>query len=646
MKTNFKKRLPALLMTLVLSLSTASPVLASGAPPSGSLETATAGDAIEALYSLDGEPLMVEDLYVDEASFTCKQDAEAWADAYRILPDGLEMEDALTQEDLAAVLYQYAQHHDMNVSEGSASAYGGWELSDAENEPAANWAVSKGILPQNGEDGFDADQRVTPEELTSALENYRQADLQPVGVLSEGLTLLYPSEDRMTISPLCDFYVIGDIDESVAVPNDAQLSVRLTNASGELVRAISTNTKDNQDGMYVDYPELNVTGSREAFRASMMPDLVYDPNRPESFQDTWIKAYYNDRHYTSVVYGGSYRQDVNPVDQFGRTLAPLPEGDYDLSVTLRDGQKTLAALSAQITIGVISKKAITRFSPDSYLDEVKQYCAENGIVIFSDPYAGNWNTQSFMPSWGMDYTGEIAKRWLLVDREGYIGGLTYFFDYNISKTSISYRVELGQMAYDRVLNNWDSIGYCYYDIGEPVIRQQGKVYKGTLVHRSLHTMGAAVFTRADCSPVETKDNFISPSILKEATSVFNLNQTVPVNVGDTLSLNGICKVLQPENVTYLPETESFEMDNRVAGIRYTLYDAAGQYIKTIDKKIPGLQREFDNGYVSTSIVEFRHNFPIDESMGGNTFRLIANPYDEFGNDLGSLFACDFKVSRS
>ncbi len=644
MKT-IHKRLSALFVTLVLSLSIASPVLASGGISLDNLGAASAGDTIEALYSLDDMPLMVEDLHVNEASYTCKQDAEAWADAYAILPDGLEMEDELTQGDLAAILYQYAQHHDIDVSADSAAARGGWEPADAENTPAASWAVSEGILPANGESGFDAAQNVTMKELSSAIENYQQADLQPVGVRSNGLALLYPSEDMRTISPLCDFYVIGDIDESVSVPDNAQLMVRLTNASGTLVRAIYTNTKDNQDGMYVDYPELSVTGNREAFKASMMPDLVYDPNRPESFRDTWIKAYYNDRHYTSVVYGGSYRQDINPVDQFGRTLAPLPEGDYDLTVTLSDGQKTLATLSTQITIGVIAKKAITRFSPDSYLEEVKKYCAQNGIVVFSDPYAGNWNTQSFMPSWGMDYTGEIAKRWLLVDREGYIGGLTYFFDYNISQTSISYRVELGQLGYDRVLNDQNHIKYCYYDIGEPTIKQQGKIYKGTFVLGSPGIMGAAVFTRADYSPIKTQDNFISPAILNEATSVFNLNQIVPVNVGDTLSLNGICQVIQSENVTYLPETESFKMDNRVAGIRYTIYNAAGQYVKTVDKKISGLQREFENGYISTSIVVFRHNFLIDESMRGNTFRIIADPYDEFGNDIGSLFACDFKVSR-
>lgn len=198
MKT-IHKRLSALFVTLVLSLSIASPVLASGGISLDNLDAASAGDTIEALYSLDDMPLMVEDLHVNEASYTCKQDAEAWADAYAILPDGLEMEDELTQGDLAAILYQYAQHHDIDVSADSAAARGGWEPADAENTPAASWAVSEGILPANGESGFDAAQNVTMKELSSAIENYQQADLQPVGVRSNGLARCTPPK---TCAPL------------------------------------------------------------------------------------------------------------------------------------------------------------------------------------------------------------------------------------------------------------------------------------------------------------------------------------------------------------------------------------------------------------------------------------------------------------
>lgn len=642
MKSKLRIRILAFVTVILLSL-TSTPSLASDFSESQGTNTISAMEAVEALYILDGEPLMIEHMSDDQTCATYTKDAAAWAKAYDILPDQFIPEDALTRADAAVMLYHYAQHHDIDVTCTSAAAL---YLDNGEESDAILWALNSGIISADIDNGFHADELITRSGLLELLDRYQQADLDTVGITADGLTLMYPSENMLKISPLCDFYVIGDISDTVEVPDNALLTVSVTNKDGDLVRQVYTNIKDNQEGMNVDYPGIDITGDREAFRASLMPDLVYAPANPESFNDTWIKAYYTDEHYTSLIYGGSYHQDINPVDQFGQTLHPIPEGDYNLSVTLTSGDETIASLSVQITIGVIQRKAITRFSPDFYKKYVQEYCAQRGIVVFNDPYPGYWNTKGFMPDWGSDYTGEILDRWVLVDRQGYIGGMTCLFDYNISKSSTSYRVELGQLGYDRVLDDRDSIAYYYYDIGEPFIKQHGKVYEGTFVRKNLENMNPVMFTRADHSTVETPENFISPAILENTTSEFDLGNLFTVYPGETVSLNGVCRVIQPETVTFLPETQSFELGNRIAGIRYTIKNADGSLREVIEKEVPGLQREFEDGSASTSILEFRHNFDVTEDMRGYHIRIFAEALDESGNVVdGLLFGCQFKVPR-
>lgn len=92
--------------------------------------------------------------------------------------------------------------------------------------------------------------------------------------------------------------------------------VELKDNTGEVIRSVSTSIKDNKDGLDINYELLSYYGSdRDELRDSCMPDLVYDPDNPESFKDTWIKCYYNDQNFTVLIYGGTYDKDINPCDQ-------------------------------------------------------------------------------------------------------------------------------------------------------------------------------------------------------------------------------------------------------------------------------------------------------------------------------------------
>lgn len=613
--------------------------------------SATRSDLVEALYRMDDSPVMLDEAeFTDVAPNTETADAVSWGQAYGIIQEttsGVFSPDApLTREQAAILLYRYADHKDVNLDEpGEIDALSDANQIDSTARDAVAWAISKGIMTVDNS-GFQPDNMVSRGELAEYLTNYDNATFEYVGVETNGMTLMYPSEAQRTICPLRDFYVVGDIEDNIEVPSDARLTVSVETKDGQLMREVYTEIKDNQNGMYVDYPEITISGDREAFRASLMPDLVYDPQNPESFKDTWNKAYYTDEHFTSVIYGGSYHQDINPIDQFGQELKPLPEGDYQLNVELESEGTTLASLTTQITIGVDANKVLARFSPSIHMEKVKDYAQKHNYMIYLDPFPGYWDTATAMPEWGLNFNGQIRKRWALADRECYIGGMTHFFDYNITPTSTSYSVEIGQLGYDKALTDPSSISYCYYDIGEPVITQHGKTYEGTFVEKNLTNMDSLEFTRVDRSSTAGEENYLDSTILSNANSVFDLMHNFTVQPGETLALNGVCKVIQPDTVTFNPDMESFTMGNKIASVTYTIKTAAGEEVAVIEKEVPGLTRKFDDGWVNTSILEFRHNISITEEMRGNTYRIFAQAKDEYGRDTeGSQYACMFTVPR-
>lgn len=633
MKSKPIMRFVSMLLVIMISLTTSLPAFAVEQPVEGNEKAISTGQVIEALYALDGEPAMVTGFYntEDDTVATYEKSATLWADAYNILPEDFGMDSIITQAELAEVLYNYAKHHDVDVTANG-------------QQNASDWVASYGFITAD-QDKEMGDETVTPSELASILSSYTETDLPKVGVVENGLSLIFPSAKQTQINPLCDFYVIGDIDPSITVPDNAQLAVQLRDSNGKLMRDVFTNIKDNTAGMYVDYPQLAVLGGdREAFRNSMMPDIVYDPAFPETFNYTWLKACYSDEHFTSVIYGGAYHDDIYPYDQYGQKLDPLPDGDYQLTVDLISGASVLGSLSVQITIGTVEEKVLSRFSPPSYVSRVREYASEHGYMVYEDPFPGTWSMPGFLPDWGMSYVGSIGRRWRLVDRMCYTGGMTHFFNYNTTATSTSYTMELGQLGYLRNLENPDRVTYVYWDIGEPEIKQQGKVYMGNFVEKNVSEIGTAVYTRIDHSMTETPENTINPTILNETTSIFDLSQRFTVNPGEIISLNGLCKVIQPEKVT-LHEDGSLTLGNKIAAIRYTLVTGSGTLIQKVEKDV-SLTRTFEDGSTSTSILEFRHNFNIDESLRNQDVRVFAQAIDEFGKDVGEqIFVCMFRVSR-
>ena len=462
------------------------------------------------------------------------------------------------------------------------------------------------------------------------------------------LTIVYPSIEQGTIAPGRDFYVIGNIDPSITVPDDAVLKVELKSNIGKVIRSVSTSMKDNKDGLNIDYQLLSYYGSdREELRDSCMPDLVYDPARPESFNDTWIKCYYNDQNFTALIYGGTYDKDINPYDQNGKRLKPLEEGSYRITVTLSKpgDRQPLAKAVRKIKIKYADDKILSRFTPADHFNNVLKEAEIHDYTIFLDPFPGFWNPHTFIEALqDSDMFCEILPKWRLADSQEYIEGRVHFYIYNVSESSATYNVEVGQLAYDNAIDDCSRIFYSYYDIGEPFL-PNGDI-EGTF--KQFNVSKPIALTRVDYPTGSSEDNFVNMNDLENMKSDIDLSDGINVKAGETVSFYGVCKPI-PSDVTR-DDSNKYTIDNRIAYISYTyLYpDMPTEVIKpvTLTRVYPDsdfyarleLMREgnfnADATVVASSILEFKHDLVFPGELEGKQVLLMVSGMDKYANVVG------------
>lgn len=463
-----------------------------------------------------------------------------------------------------------------------------------------------------------------------------------------GLTIVYPSVEQGTIAPGRDFYVIGNIDSSIVVPDNAILKVELKNNKGVVVRSVSTSIKDNKDGLNIDYDLLSYYGSnREELRNSCMPDLVYDPNNPETFLNTWNKCYYNNENYTALIYGGTYDKDINPYDQDGKELEPLKKGTYRITVTLtKPGENSpIAIASRKIKIKYADNKVLSRFTPTVHFNNVLEEAQIHDYTVFLDPFPGFWNPHTFIEALkDSDMFCEILPKWRLADSQEYIEGCVYFYIYNVSESSATYNVEVGQLTYDDAINDRSRVAYYYYNIGEPIL-PNGNI-EGRFMQFSQDKTIA--LTRVDYPTGSSVDNYVNISDLENMKSDLNLLDGIDVEAGETISLYGVCKPISSE-VTR-DSNNKYTIDNRITQIRYTyLLDGVPVEILrpvTLIRVYPDsdfhaqleLMRQgiydAEAAVVAPSILEFKHDFVFPSELAGEQIQLKVSALDKYLNVIG------------
>ena len=205
----------------------------------------------------------------------------------------------------------------------------------------------------------------------------------PFGVLAEeagaaaapsaSLSIETPSEAETTIAPGRSFYVLGSIENRSSLPDDAVLTVSLTDADGTSVRNVTTSVKGNTSLYLPNNLNYYSPVTTEDIKSSGMPELIStDPVNGSDFNNASIKCYYNDKSFYAMIAGGNEIDQMKWRDANGAAYPELSEGNYTITVTLEEQDSTvLAQTQKAITIGVSENKVLARFSPDEHFNFVK-----------------------------------------------------------------------------------------------------------------------------------------------------------------------------------------------------------------------------------------------------------------------------------
>lgn len=416
------------------------------------------------------------------------------------------------------------------------------------------------------------------------IQYYRYAEKYHAQHIKEDkrLQIVYPTDEHGIMTAEHDFYVIGRFDGVEAAP-DARLEVKLVEcASKKTLRTVTAQIRDNQKGICTDYPGMVTEEPESVIRSCGMPDLVYDPEHPDTLWDTWNKAYYTDRYFTALIYGGTCQRDkINRKDQFGAELEPLREGVYELHVSLDNGNEIISSAKTLMLATGHKEIILSRFSPAAHVDMVEQFAAEEGFEAFTDPYAGIWDTRYFSLDWPVAAYIEIPEKWHFGDAQEYQSGTVHFFNYNISESCISYEVELPSMlAGDQgCADNPRRLLTYYYREGDP--RESGGISSTFEIlppHRYVAVTG---------QKLEYRDSEWY------------------------LSLKAVCKLL-PSTVTKLSKGDCYyRIDNRITRLDY--YFSGSENVDPLDEPIrmaAGMSRG------ENLILQVENELPIDPKWYG------------------------------
>ena len=452
----------------------------------------------------------------------------------------------------------------------------------------------------------------------------------PFGVLAEdagtssapsiSLSIETPSDAETIIAPGRSFYVLGSIENGSNIPDNAVLTVSLTNADGTPVRNVTTSVKGNTS-LYLP-SNLNYYSpvTTEDVKNSGMPELIStDPVNGSDFNNASIKCYYNDKSFYAMIAGGNDIDQMKWRDANGAAYPELSEGTYTITVTLEEQDTTvLAQAQKAIAIGVSENKVLARFSPNEHFDFIKNWADDNGYRVYSDPFPGYWSQGIFC---------EILPEWRAADAAEYASGKVHCVLYNLKKSSSSYSVELGALQAQGAIDNPDRMAYYYYSNGEPSLTVGGNTVKAEL--EALPAGQKVAFTRAEVIAGATNENTYNPADIATETDLDTKDGITCGDTGETLAIYGVTAPIQLASEDIVDNGDnSYTLNNKITRLHY---DITGDGVELeVDKPVDTLVRAS-----GPSELEFKHDIPIDESMAGKTLGVRVTAYDSHNNAVYS-----------
>lgn len=455
------------------------------------------------------------------------------------------------------------------------------------------------------------------------------------------LVITQPSKNESVFAEMRDFYVYGIFPERVKKPGDLKIELfRGDNTTGERIRLIESHVDPVSGITPWNAIEMNYTDGLD-WGNKMVPDLVKEPG---GLFDPSNKLVVTNDYYLGLVLGGVTKGiDTTYTDKDGRPLKDLTAGNYTLRVTGLSGDLAGNVAQKILTFG-LTNTSLSTDRPPINLKNRFEYGWSRNLRIYRDWFPGYFRfagyesrgysvPKRFNPNNGIEIVNDLKGT--LVDIPSQSNNT--MIQYNINEKSTTYAVEIAAIVRYGLEENWGST-FTYYDIGEPVLAYtdagtgRSVNISGTLV--SFQGENRLVLTRAEMYRNSSQDseNLYDPydtSTLRRVDTVFT--DGVTLSPGEELRVYGVTKPIR-STVTNTSIPYRFMLDNRIAGVSYTITGTNGGVISRTNRDV-NLSRLFVTGSKEhfNSLFEFGHTFRGLDKPGIYRFQLVGT--DEEGQPV-------------
>ena len=455
------------------------------------------------------------------------------------------------------------------------------------------------------------------------------------------LVITQPSRNESVFAEMRDFYVYGIFPGRMERPGDLTIELfQGDSATGERIRLIESHVDPASGITPWSAIEMNYTDGLD-WGNKMVPDLVKEPG---GLFDPSNKLVVTNDYYLGLVLGGVTKGiDTSYTDKGGRPLKDLTAGNYTLRVTGLSGDLADNVARKTLTFG-LTNTSLSTDRPPVNLKNRFEYGWSRNLRIYRDWFPGYFRfagygdrgysvPKRFNPNNGIEIVNDLNGT--LVDIPSQSNNT--MIQYNINDKSTTYAVEIAAIVRYGLEDSRDS-SFTYYDIGEPFL-----AYTNDGTGRPVNISGKLVpfqgesrlaLTRAEMNRNSSEDseNLYDPydtSTSRRVDTVFTDGLTL--STGEDLRVYGVTKPIR-STVTNTSIPYRFMLDNRIAGVSYTVTDARGKVISRTNRDVnlsrlfvPGSKERFN------SLFEFGHVFRCLEQPGTYRFQLVGT--DEQGQTV-------------
>ncbi len=455
------------------------------------------------------------------------------------------------------------------------------------------------------------------------------------------LVITQPSRNESVFAEMRDFYVYGIFPERVERPGDLKIELfRGDNTAGERIRLIESHVDPVSGITPWNAIEMNYTDGLD-WGNKMVPDLVKEPG---GLFDPSNKLVVTNDYYLGLILGGVTKGiDTTYTDKDGRPLKDLTDGNYTLRVTGLSGDLTGNVAQKTLTFG-LTNTSLSTDRPPVNLKNRFEYGWSRNLRIYRDWFPGYFRFEGyenrgysvpkrFNSNNGIEIVNDLKGT--LVDTPSQANNT--MIQYNINEKSTTYAVEIAAIVRYGLEDSWGST-FTYYDIGEPFLAytdagtgQQVNI-SGTLV--PFQGDGRLALTRAEMyrNSSQGSENLYDPYDTSTPRRVdIVLSDGITLTSGEELRVYGVTKPIR-STVTNTSIPYRFMLDNRIAGVSYTITDARGKVINQTNHDV-NLSRFFVQGSKEhfNSLFEFGNVFQGLDEPGTYQFQLVGT--DEQGHPV-------------